>query len=95
MTRPLLSEADRADVFRGLAHPMRRKMLALLKQKQRTVGELLDLLGGPVTMPTLSRHLGVLRDAGLVTQAKEGQYRVYRLERGAGQQAIKWLKQTL
>ena len=95
MTRPLLSEADKADVFRGLAHPMRRKVLALLKQEQRTVGELLDQLGSHVAMPTLSRHLGVLRDAGLVTQVKDGHYRVYRLERDAGKQAIRWLKQAL
>ena len=95
MTRPLLSEADRADVFRGLAHPMRREVLALLKQKDRTVSEMLEKLGTHVAMPTLSRHLGVLRDAGLVTQARVGQQRVYHLQRGAGQRAMKWLKRVV
>lgn len=74
---------------------MRREVLALLKRKQRSVGELLSLLGGSVAMPTLSRHLSVLRDAGLVTQVKDGHYRVYRLQQDAGKRAIKWLRQAL
>jgi len=76
MTRPLLTDADRTDVFRGLAHPLRREVLAHLKQRDRTVGELLELVGAPVTMPTFSRHLTVLRDAGLVRQRKDGHCRV-------------------
>lgn len=94
MTRPLLTKADRADVFRGLAHPLRREALAQLRQSDRTVGELLQLLGGKVAMPTLSRHLSVLRDAGLVRQQKVGHTRVYRLQRTAAQRAMKWLSQV-
>lgn len=94
MTRPLLSKADRADVFRGLAHPLRRAVLAQLKQGDRTVGELLKLVGAGVAMPTLSRHLSILRDAGLVKQQKVGHTRVYRLQRTAGQRALKWLNQV-
>jgi len=91
MTRPLLTEADRADVFRGLAHPLRREILRLLRNKNRTVGELLELLDGPITRPGLSQHLGILRDSDLVRQQKQGPRRVYRLHRAGAQRAIKWL----
>ena len=90
-----MSKSDRADVFRGLAHPLRREVMSHLRQKDRTVGELLELLGGSVAMPTLSRHLAVLRDAGLVRQQKDGHSRVYRLQRAASQKAVKWLSQHI
>ena len=88
-----MTQVDRADVFRGLAHPLRREVLTHLKRQDRTVGELLDLVGASVAMPTLSRHLRVLRDAGLVRQSKDGHRRVYRLHRPAPQRAMRWLNQ--
>jgi DNA-binding transcriptional ArsR family regulator len=88
-----MTDADRSDVFRGLAHPLRREVLAQLKRGDRTVGELLKLAGPSVSMPTLSRHLTVLRDAGLVRQRKDGHRRVYRLHRAAPQRAMRWLSQ--
>ena len=88
-----MTDADRADVFRGLAHPLRREVLSQLKRGERTVGELLKLAGPSVAMPTLSRHLAVLRDAGLVRQRKEGHRRIYRLHRPAPQRAMRWLSQ--
>jgi len=88
-----MTQADRADVFRGLAHPLRREVLVHLKRGERTVGELLELAGSTVAMPTLSRHLAVLRDCGLVRQRKIGRRRVYRLHGPAPQRAMRWLKQ--
>ncbi len=82
-------------MFRGLAHPIRRQVLALLKQKDRTVGEIHEQLDGPIAMPTLSRHLLVLRDAGLVKQQKQGHHRVYRINRSGAQRASKWLSQMI
>ncbi len=93
MTRPFLTEADRGDVFRGLAHPLRREVLVHLKRGDRAVGELLVLLGSGVSMPTLSRHLAVLRDAGMVRQRKAGQKRVYHLQSQGPQRALRWFKQ--
>lgn len=74
---------------------MRREVLAHLKHKQRTVGELLNLLGGSVAMPTLSRHLSILRDTGLVRQQKDGHNRIYRLQRAGSQKSTKWLNQLI
>jgi len=65
MTRPLLKPADRADVFRGLGHPLRRKLLRMLDERELTVTEMLEAC--KVRMPTLSGHLTILREAGLVT----------------------------
>ena len=87
-----MTEADRADVFRGLAHPLRRKVITMLRRRERTVGEMLAEL--QVTMPTLSRHLAVLRDTGLVRQRKSGPYRCYRLHPPTLRRAWQWLKQN-
>jgi len=90
MTRPLLTDADRCDAFRGLAHPLRRKVLRMLARGDRSVTELLADL--KITMPSLSRHLAVLRDARLVTQRVQGPRRVYRLHRAALRRAHNWFK---
>ena len=92
MSRPLLTDADRGDVFRGLAHPLRRRVLRMLGRGERSVSELLS--GLDVTMPSLSRHLAVLRDAGLVTQRIAGPRRYYRRNAPALRRARRWLLQN-
>src|SRR2546425_1896693 len=62
----------------ALADPHRREMLTLLLERPRPVGELVDRLG--LTQPGTSKHLRVLREAGLVQVRKEAQRRVYALE---------------
>ena len=53
-------------------------MLELLLERPRPVGELVDQLG--LTQPGTSKHLRVLREAGLVSVLQDGARRVYRLE---------------
>jgi len=72
---------------------LRRELLVQLKRQERSVSELLALAGSGITMPTLSRHLRILREAGLVRQRRDGQKRVYRIQTQASQKAMKWLKQ--
>jgi DNA-binding transcriptional ArsR family regulator len=60
-----------------LAEPTRLRMLDLLLEAPRSVGELVDGLG--VTQPTASKHLRVLREAGLVSVQPEAQRRIYAL----------------
>jgi len=62
----------------ALADPHRREMLTLLLERPRPVGELVERLG--LTQPGTSKHLRVLREAGLVQVRKEAQRRVYALE---------------
>jgi DNA-binding transcriptional ArsR family regulator len=64
-------------VFEVLAEPMRRRILDLLLERPRLVGELTEVLG--LTQPGTSKHLKVLRDAGLVRVRPEAQRRWYEL----------------
>ncbi|MEO7103225.1 MAG: autorepressor SdpR family transcription factor [Gemmatimonadaceae bacterium] len=65
------------DAFRALADPTRRAILDQLRAGSRTSGEIADQFGS--SWPTISRHLGVLRDAGLINAEKEGQFMRYEL----------------
>lgn len=64
--------------FEALADPHRRHILDLLRVQERTAGDIVAAL--PITQPGASKHLRVLREAGLVTVRKDAQRRVYRLE---------------
>src|SRR5215212_7527130 len=66
-----------AAAFTVLAEPTRRKILDLLLEEERPVGELVELL--ELSQPGVSKHLRVLRDAGLVEARPDAQKRVYRL----------------
>jgi DNA-binding transcriptional ArsR family regulator len=64
-------------VFAVLADPTRRSILGLLREGERPVGDLVDALGA--SQPLVSKHLRVLRDAGLVEARADAQRRLYRL----------------
>ena len=60
-----------------LAEPRRLQILDLLRDGERPVGDLVDRLG--VSQPAVSKHLRVLRDAGLVEARADAQRRLYRI----------------
>jgi DNA-binding transcriptional ArsR family regulator len=60
----------KADLFRGLAHPARIRVLELLATKERSVQELQDAVG--LDQPAVSQHLAALRARDLVTTRKDG-----------------------
>jgi len=62
----------------ALADPHRRAMLGLLRERPRAVGELVDAL--ELSQPSTSKHLRVLREAGLVRARAEAQRRVYEID---------------
>jgi DNA-binding transcriptional ArsR family regulator len=62
--------------LQALAEPRRRDILALVRDRELTVGEIAARFD--VTRPAISQHLKVLRDAGLVTDRREGTRRYYR-----------------
>ncbi|TFI58212.1 ArsR family transcriptional regulator [Sphingomonas parva] len=68
-------------IFAALAHPSRRQILLTLRFRggRMTAGEIADRFG--CTWPTTSRHLGLLRQAGLVSVERRGRERAYVLER--------------
>jgi len=66
------------DPFNAVAEPKRRKILEVLGPAERSVSELVELLGWP--QPMVSKHLGVLKKVGLVRERREGRQRLYRVE---------------
>jgi len=65
------------DAFKALADPTRREILRLLRDGPRASGEIADQF--PSTWATISRHLGQLRDAGLIISERQGQQIMYEL----------------
>jgi DNA-binding transcriptional ArsR family regulator len=63
--------------FEVVAEPTRRRILDLLRERSRPVGELVELFG--TSQPLVSKHLRVLRDAGLVRVRQDAQRRWYEL----------------
>ena len=76
-------------VLQALSDPSRRTVLEALSQGPATVGELAALL--PIARPGVSRHLRVLREAGLVEVRHEAQFRVYSLQPEPLAQVDDWL----
>src|SRR2546426_8389798 len=62
--------------IQALAEPRRREILELIRDRELTAGEIAS--GFDVTRPAISQHLGVLKEAGLVTERREGTRRFYR-----------------
>ncbi|GEO27815.1 transcriptional regulator [Alicyclobacillus acidoterrestris] len=76
-------------VFKAMADPTRRKIVELLKQGPKTAGEIADHFTH--AQPTVSRHLSVLKNAGLVVDQREGTFIVYRLNTTILQEWLAWL----
>ncbi len=68
----------RESVFKALADPTRREILRLLRDGPRTSGEIAEHFTS--SWPTVSRHLGVLRDAELILAERSGQQISYALD---------------
>lgn len=66
------------DPFAALADPNRRALVEELSRGDRSVRELADTL--PISRPAVSRHLRLLKEAGLVSDRPEGAKRIYRLD---------------
>lgn len=67
-----------AGVFKAMGHPARLTMLAALMDGEQCVCELQQLVG--LDMSTVSKHLSVLKRAGVVSSRKQGNWAYYRLE---------------
>jgi DNA-binding transcriptional ArsR family regulator len=75
--------------FDVLAEPCRREVLTLLLERPRPVGELASLMGQ--SQPGMSRHLRILREAGLVTVRQRAQQRWYEIQPGPLAEIDAWL----
>ena len=76
------------EVFSALAEPTRRRIVEALKDEPKAVGSLVEQL--EISQPTVSKHLKVLREAGLVAMTAAGQRRIYSLQAPAFAQLRDW-----
>lgn len=77
-------------VFRALADPTRRRILGLLRERRRSVGEIASNFR--VSRPAISKHLRLLREAGLVLDEAEGTARMCELNPEPLRQIDAWLE---
>ncbi len=76
-------------MFEVLAEPNRRLILDLLREREQAVGDLVSALG--ISQPGVSKHLRVLREAGLVEVRTDAQRRLYRLRNEPLREIDEWL----
>ena len=76
-------------VLEAIAEPTRRRILDAVRGGERSVGELVEQIG--MHQPGVSRHLTVLRDAGLVDVRQDAQRRLYRLRAEPLKELDAWL----
>lgn len=82
--------ADTAQpVFRALADPTRRAIIAMLAERDRSIGDI--AAGFDMTRPAVAKHLAILKEGGIVTVEQKGRERINRLNPRALRTAADWL----
>jgi DNA-binding transcriptional ArsR family regulator len=81
------------DALQALGDPVRRRLVELLANSPATAGELARIVGSEhgISQPAVSRHLRILREAGLVESSVDGQHRVYALNRESFDALAEWI----
>ncbi|MFH2011614.1 MAG: metalloregulator ArsR/SmtB family transcription factor [Pseudomonadota bacterium] len=82
-----------ADILKMLANPKRLSIIHILKDKERTVGELIKITGYPAA--NISQHLSLLKSKGLVVTRREGTYIIYALSSPKLEQACDIMREVL
>ena len=80
-------------LFRSLADPTRRDIVAMLAAGERSAGDIADRF--PIAGPSVSRHLKVLRESGLIAYRREATSRFYRLEPEPLEEVRQWMDAQL
>jgi len=78
-------------LFKALNDATRREILELLKKKDMTAGEIADQFN--ISKPSISHHLDLLKQAGLVEAEKHGQFISYSLNTTVVDELVKWFMQ--
>ena len=82
--------ATTSDSFNAVAEPRRREILSYLALRERTVGDIVACLA--LEQPSVSKHLRVLRDVGLVHVRRSGRHMLYRTNAEAIRPLHEWTK---
>ena len=77
------------DPFNAIAEPRRRRLLEVLGTKELSVNQIVAQVGW--SQPTVSKHLGVLKQVGLVKERREGRQRLYRVNAGRLKPIYDWV----
>jgi DNA-binding transcriptional ArsR family regulator len=83
--------ATTSDAFNAVAEPRRREILSYLALQERPVGDIVASLG--FEQPSVSKHLRVLRDVGLVNMRSDGRQKFYRTNAEAIRPVHEWTKE--
>jgi DNA-binding transcriptional ArsR family regulator len=89
MVLTMARAATTTDVFNAIAEPRRRELLDQLADGERSVNELVELLG--LTQPLVSKHLRVLREVGAVRVRDDGRRRMYSVDAEALKPIHDWV----
>lgn len=76
-------------LFKALGDETRREILAMLRERDMTAGEIADAFH--ISKPSISHHLDLLRQAGLVTSERNGQFILYTLNTTVLDEALSWV----
>lgn len=76
-------------VFKALNDPIRREILEMLKERDMSAGDIADRFD--IGKPTISHHLDLLRQANLVSSAKDGQFVMYSINTTVLDEIMKWM----
>lgn len=76
------------DAFKALSDPTRRKILELLQKEPLSAGQIAEKF--QITKPSISHHLSILKNSGLIIDERHGQNIVYSLDMTVFQDMIKW-----
>ncbi len=79
------------DPFNAISEPKRRELIEALVGKEMTVNQLVELMGW--NQPMVSKHLGVLKRVGLVSERKEGRFRFYKVNAAQLKPIQEWVIQ--
>jgi DNA-binding transcriptional ArsR family regulator len=80
-------------VFKALGDPTRRQILDLLQKGDLSAGDIAE--GFAMTKASISHHLSLLKQAGLVRVRREGQHQIYTLHTTVFQEAMQWIMRFL
>lgn len=77
------------ETFKALADPTRRKIIQLLKDSDKTAGEIAEHFN--ISKPSISHHLNQLKQAGIILDRRQGQYIYYSLNTTVFQELLAWV----
>ncbi|MFB5089374.1 autorepressor SdpR family transcription factor [Psychrobacillus sp. PGGUH221] len=77
------------DVYKAISDGTRRKILDLLKDKDMTVGQITEHFN--ISQPSISQHLAILKNCGLIESSKDGKYIIYSLNLTIFQELLGWV----